>query len=84
MQQAAELTTREMMMVVYDRTERMEKLLLGDAGAGSGILARVSSLEAKSEAKDRTAAKAGGVGAALSGLFTAVVAFLLAKLGVTL
>ena len=78
------LTTGEKIAVIYDRTERMEQMLLGDAVQGSGLLARVQHLETKTEAKDRTAVKAGGVGAAMSSLFTAVVAFILAKLGVPL
>ena len=79
-----DLTTGEKIAVIYDRTERMERALFGDAREGSGILVRLTAVETKQDAKDRTAAKAGGVGAALSGLATAAVAFLLAKLGVTL
>ena len=78
--------------IVLDRTERIEQILLGNAAQNAGVVTRLAGVETQADllatkmdslATTRTVAKAGGVGAALSGLATATVAFLLAKLGVT-
>lgn len=79
--------------IVLDRTERIEQILLGNAAQNAGVVTRLAGVEVQADllatkldslATTRMAAKAGGVGAALSGLATAAVAFLLAKFGVPL
>lgn len=72
----------ERLAVVADRTERIENILMGNAEANAGVVTRLAGVETKLNERDKAVLRAGGLGAALASLLSAVTAVLLRQLGV--
>lgn len=72
----------ERLAVVADRTERIENILMGNAAANAGVVTRLAGVETKLDERNKTVLRAGGVGAAVASLLSAVTAVLLRHLGV--
>lgn len=73
------ITTEEQVAVIYDRTARIEKLLLGNGQPG--VVSRLTTLETQIDERDKIARKSGSVGGVVGAGVTTLIALVLQRVG---
>lgn len=71
-----DLTDRELLIVIHDRSERVERALFGNGQPG--LMERMAKAEEQLDKRNRSTAAAGGIGA----MVTTIITIVATKLGV--